>query len=406
MSWRKITFIVVALIILLGGSAALSQLFVSMKPEPPRRPEMEVKRLVKAEIIKYEEITSSVSREGRVASSNDVTLVSEASGKIQQGAVSLRKGAAFKKGQLLAEIYKDEVELALQARKSRFLTTITTMLPDIKIDYPDHFEKFMSFFNSIDIAKELPALPEFNDEKLKIFLASRNVLSEYYGILQDQKRLSRHSLYAPFNGTFTQVNFEVGGYVNTGGQIAKMIRTDELEIEVQVENEQSKWIKIGDKVMVYSKSLAKRPGKVIRKAAYIDPTSQSRSVFVKVTSSASDELLAGEYKMVEFPLKIKVFSFVLIILIVRFLRRPSTIVNTSFELKTALRGISIAASIFCPGNSTILYSPAKSSSEAELINVKENSPVGIVGEEQPKRGPQKGQKPQGGKGKANNKQKA
>ena len=167
MSWRKITFIVVALIILLGGSAALSMLFVSMKPEPPRRPEVEMKRLVKTETVKYHEITSSVSRQGRVTSGSEVTLVSEASGKIEKGAVSLRKGASFKIGQLIAEIYKDEVELALKARKSRFLTTITTLLPDMKVDFPDQYESFNQFFNAIDMDEELPELPVVENEKLK-----------------------------------------------------------------------------------------------------------------------------------------------------------------------------------------------------------------------------------------------
>jgi multidrug efflux pump subunit AcrA (membrane-fusion protein) len=205
----------------LGGSAALSLLFVSMKPEPPRKPNVELKRLVKAETVEYNEIISSVVGEGgHVVSSNEVTLVAEASGKIEKGAVTLRKGTSFKEGQLIAEIYKDEVELALKARKSRFLTTITTLLPDIKVDFPEQLEAYEMFFRAIDMDEELPQLPTNQNEKLKIFLASRNVLSEFYGIQQDEKRLSRHSLFAPFNGTFTHVNFEFGGYVNTGGQIA------------------------------------------------------------------------------------------------------------------------------------------------------------------------------------------
>ncbi|NOR73823.1 MAG: RND transporter, partial [Draconibacterium sp.] len=191
MSWRKITFIVVALIILLGGSAALSKLFVSMKPEPPRMPDKEMKRFVKAETVKYDEIISSVVREGRVSSSNEITLVAEASGKIEKGNVTLRKGAAFKKGQLIAEIYKDEVELALKARKSRFLTTIITLLPDIKVDFPNQLDAYEMFFRAIDMEEELPEMPVIRDEKLKIFLASRNVLSEFYGIQQDEKRLKR-----------------------------------------------------------------------------------------------------------------------------------------------------------------------------------------------------------------------
>ena len=74
MSWRKITFIAVALIVLLGGSAALSQLFISMKPEPPRKPDMEMKRFVKAETVKYSEIISSVVRKGRVETNHHSSL--------------------------------------------------------------------------------------------------------------------------------------------------------------------------------------------------------------------------------------------------------------------------------------------------------------------------------------------
>jgi membrane fusion protein, multidrug efflux system len=235
MSWRKITFIVVSLIVLLGGSYALSKLFVSLKPEPPRRPASDAKRYVKAETVSYTDIISPLSREGRVVSSNEVVLVSEAAGKIEAGQVSLRKGASFRKGQLIARIYKDEAELAIKASKSRFLNSFIQMLPDIKVDFPDNYDSYLIFFNAVDLNKDLPELPESNNEKLKIFLASRNILSDYYGIRQDEKRLSRHSLYAPFDGTFTMVNFEVGAFVNTGAQIAKMIRTDQLEIEVPIE---------------------------------------------------------------------------------------------------------------------------------------------------------------------------
>ena len=129
MNWRKITFIIVALIVLLGGSAALSWLFVSLKPEPPQGPESSDKRFVKALPVSYTEIISPLKREGRVVSGSDVLLVSEASGKIEMGEVPLRKGASFKKGQLLATIYKDEAELALKARKSKFLNNFTNLLP-------------------------------------------------------------------------------------------------------------------------------------------------------------------------------------------------------------------------------------------------------------------------------------
>jgi hypothetical protein len=379
MNRRKITFVVVALVLLLGGSAALSWLFVSMKPEPPRRPDSDLKRFVKTSIVEYTDLESPVSALGRVVSGNEVSLVSEAAGKIEKGEVPLKKGTSFKKGQLLLVIYKDEVELALKARKSSFLNTFTNLLPDLRIDFPDHYNRFLAFFNAVDFDKGLPELPTVDNEKLKIFLSSRNVLSEYYSIRQDEKKLGRHSLYAPFNGTFTQVNFEAGAFVNTGAQIANMIGTDLLEIEAPVENIHSKWIKIGDKVKIYSQDRTiMMVGNVVRKADFVDMDTQSRSIFVRVTKSLENELLAGEYKLVEFPGQI----------IPQVMEMPRSAVFNSNEVFIVTDGklkkeeidvvkVNETSLIFkgLPEGAYLVVEP--------LINVQENSPVDIFGEGQP-----------------------
>jgi multidrug efflux pump subunit AcrA (membrane-fusion protein) len=396
MSWRKITFIAVALIVLLGGSAALSKLFISMKPEPQKRPEVEMKRFVKTETVKYSEIFSPLIRDGRAVSGSEVTLASEASGKIEPGDVLLRKGAAFRKGQLIAEIYKDEVELALKASKSKFLNTMTLLLPDIKIDYPDQLQAFETFFRAIDLEENLPEMPVVQNEKLKIFLASRNMFSEYYGIKQSEKRLERHSLYAPFNGTFSQVNFEVGGYVNTGGQIAKMIRTDYVELEVTVLNHDSRWIKIGDKVNVISEDGSAKPGRVIRKAHFIEANTQSRSVFVEVKNYSTEGLLPGEYKLVEFPGQ-KIENAMEI---PRGAVFNSNVVYTVVEGKLKKREINVAK----VNEKTLVFNGIEEGAKVvveALINVKENTPVGILGEDKPNQPGQgkKVTKPAEGKGK-------
>lgn len=395
MNWRKISFVVVALIILLGGAAALSLLFVSMKPEPPHRPDPEVKRFVKAKTVEYSDIVSPLRREGRVVSSSEVVLVAEASGRIEPGNVVLRKGTSFRKGQLLVTIYKDEAELALKARKSQFLTTISTLLPDLKIDYPDNYEAFQRFFNAIDMEEPLPELPEFENEKLKIFLASRGVLSEYYAIKQDEKRLSRHSLYAPFDGTFTQVNYEVGAYVNTGGQIARMIRTDQLEVEVPVENGQSKWIKVGDEVKVYSRdNETMRNGVVVRKSDFVDHATQSRSIFVRVYNSGGEKLLAGEYKEVEFPGQEITQAMIL----------PRNAVFNSNEVFIIVEGRlkKEEIDILKYNQTDLIFTGLEEGAKVvaePLINVKENTPVGILGEDDSSNGnnsqnKQNNQKPQ------------
>ncbi|WP_423129173.1 efflux RND transporter periplasmic adaptor subunit [Gaoshiqia sp. Z1-71] len=376
MSWRKIIFVVIALIVLLGGSAALSWLFVSMKPEPPRGPDLNLKRYVNAVPVTYNEIISPLKREGRVVSGSDVILVSEASGKIENGAAPLRKGTTFKKGQLLATIYKDEAELALKARKSQFLNAFTNILPDMKVDFPADYQTYLDYFNKIDLKRSLPSLPDPESEKLKIFLASRSILNEYYGILQDEKNLERRSLYAPFKGTISEVNFEVGAYVNAGSQIARLIRTDMLEIEVPVENGNSKWIRIGDQVTVLSGfSDRALTGTVVRKADFVEAATQSRSIFVRVQNFSEDDLLAGEYKVVEFPGQ----------KIANAMEIPRSAVFNSNEVFTVTDGKLKKAeiNILKINETTLLFNGLDEGNmvvSESLINVKENLPVEILGQ--------------------------
>lgn len=376
MSRRKIIFIVVALIVLFGGAIALSALFTSMKPEAVKKTTEKITRSVKAEKVEYSEVISPLTRSGRVASSKKVMLVAESSGKIEKGNVNLKAGQAFQKGQLLGTIYKDEAELSLKASKSSFLNTLSNIMPDMKVDFPKQFEAYYAFFNSIDLNKDLPDLPEVKDGKLKVFLSSQGVLKEYYAIKKEEKQLDRHSLYAPFNGTFTNVNYEVGSYVNAGSQIAEMIQTTELEIEVPVENRQSKWIKVGDKVNVYPETGKEyKIGYVVRKSAYIDESSQSRSIFVKVPNS-SEQLVSGQYLDVEFPGQ-KIESA---------MEMPRAGLFNTNEVFIVLNGElkKRQINIIKWNESTLIFNGLKEGvyvvTEA-LVNVKENSLVNVFGQE-------------------------
>ncbi|MFC2086830.1 efflux RND transporter periplasmic adaptor subunit, partial [Bacteroidota bacterium] len=172
----------------------------------------------------------------------------------------------------------------------------------LTVDFPEDVKKFNNFFSSIDINKKIPEFPEVTSEKLKIFLSTRNVLSEYYDIQKDELQLSRHTVKAPFDGTYTEVFLEEGAYINTGGRIARAIRTDMLELEVPLEKFDAQWVNIGDKVEVLSKSRSlKWEGKVIRKNQFVDPNTQSQGVFIRIQNDKEKPLLVGEYLQAHFP---------------------------------------------------------------------------------------------------------
>ena len=294
--------VIAAFIFIVGLAYGLMRFLAAQKEDLQRRPPVEAKRFVKAEPVKYGTIVSPVSADGRLTSVAEVDIVAEASGRIQQGDVALKKGTAFSKGDVLFVVYPDEAALALKASKSQFLNTLANLLPDIKIDFPEQEAGYMEFFSSISLDHPLPPFPQVENEKLRIFLTSRNVLSQYYNIRKDELQLSRRTSIAPFDGTFTEVNLEVGSYTNTGGRIAKVIRTDELELEVPVKRFDAAWIRIGDPVTVRSDRRGLEwTGKVIRKSQFVDPNTQSQAIFIKITNHRNPTLLSGEYLTADFP---------------------------------------------------------------------------------------------------------
>lgn len=296
--------IVISVAIILLVAYGLMRFLVAQKEAPPVRRSIEARRYVKVEPVKYQLIAAEVSEMGRFASVSEIDIVAEASGKIETRKVALKKGSKFSKGEVLFEVYPDEAILSLQARKSQYQNTLAGIIPDLVIDFPEAEEAFTAFFTSIEVIKALPPMPKINDDKLKIFLASRNVISEYYSIQRDELQLKRRTVRAPFNGTYKEVYMEQGAYTNTGGRVARAIQTDHLEMEVPVVREDAVWIKLGDPVKVVSeaRSLSWK-GKVIRKSQFVDENTQSQTIFINITSDKNQTLLAGEYLQAIFPVR-------------------------------------------------------------------------------------------------------
>ena len=301
MNWRKVIVNIILIIIVLASSYFLMGYLESMKTTPKSKPRQDAKLYVRAQQVNYETNSAVISATGRLSSQEEVDLTSEVQGQILQGNVVLREGTTFKKGQLLVKIFDEEVKNNLKASKSRFMNGIASILPDIRIDYPESYAKYEAFFSSIKIDQQLPELPGLDSEKEKVFLASRNILNDYYSIKSAEVRIERYKMYAPFNGTFTNVFMEVGSVANMGSRIASMIRTDKLELSVPVEADDIYWIKVGDKVTATTQDGTHSwDGVVARKSGYVDPSTQSITVFVNLKPSKGNPLYQGQYLRATF----------------------------------------------------------------------------------------------------------
>ncbi len=285
----------------IGGALILQKWLTSMKPEPQTNEGTQSTRLVQTRLVDYRDITSFMEIPGRLSAGRTVEIISEVQGEILPGEIPLKKGQNFSKGQLLCTIYDKEQILTLKAGKSRFLNSLANALADIKFDYPDKYNKVLDFFNSVDINNKIPDLPEIKDNSLNIFLASRDILNQYYNIKIAEERLQKHYISAPFNGTFIDVSLEAGGIANPGTRIARIIKTDILELEVPVEVSNLQWVRKGDKVTVLDETRTNSwEGRVTRISEFVDPNTQSASVFVEIKNSPEKPVYAGMYLIATF----------------------------------------------------------------------------------------------------------
>ncbi len=279
---RKLWIALVAFGIILIGAGVMFLLF-SLKEEPQKKQKPESDIYVKVDTVNYVDRQAVITSSGRLHTYNEVVVSSEVSGRLREGEVPFRAGQTFEKGQVIARVVNPEFPLSVKARKSRFLQTLASILPDLRLDYPDSYSRWYEFFEQIDIEKPMPSLPSPESPQERIFLASRNIISDYYTILGDEARHKKHDIRATFQGAFNNVSLEPGAVVNPGTQLATIVRTDLYELEVPVITDEIEMISVGDSVIVSSENSSRTwQGEISRIGAVVNPSSQAVSVFVEV----------------------------------------------------------------------------------------------------------------------------
>jgi membrane fusion protein, multidrug efflux system len=296
-------------IVIIGTTIAVSVALINAKPLPRKDNQKHNTMYVKAEKVKLKETKSNMTYRGRVTAFENISLAAEVQGKIMQGDVYFKAGESFKKGDILLKIYSKDIEASIKSGKSSLLQTLSKILPDLKVDYSAEYEKWNTFFNAIETEGLLPELPKISSSKEKVFLAANNVLTAYYNLQQQEINLSRHTIKAPFNGSFKSVNKEIGAIASPGSELATIIRSDKLEVTVPVFPGDLKWIKEGDKVMVSDKNENQKTAIISRISGFVDETTQSVNVYLTYNASGGTGFLHGEYVDVEFKgTKLNVFT--------------------------------------------------------------------------------------------------
>jgi len=240
-------------------------------------------RVVDVQQFKNEDLRNRIQIDGRLSAFEKINLSAEVTGRMLPG-TSHRVGSHFKKGELLFKIDGEDDKYSLYAQRSSLLNAITQIMPDLKFDYPEAFQKWQNYLNDFDIQKAVKPLPNVGANNEKYFIAGKNIYNLFYSIKATEDRLKNYNIYAPFNGVFLTVNAFPGSLVSVGSNLGQIMNTYRYEMTAPIGLDDLKYLSVGQSVEVNSSELNKSwTGKVSRISNTIDQTTQSIPVYVSVS---------------------------------------------------------------------------------------------------------------------------
>ncbi|KQC31103.1 efflux RND transporter periplasmic adaptor subunit [Flagellimonas eckloniae] len=281
----------------LGGLIILASLYFAgliAGSKNNRRPKpQKVVKTVFVDTVNNSTIPIIVPANGNLKAKRRVELFSEVQGVFQSGSKLFRTGQEYSKGQTLIRIDANEYYASVQSAKSDLYNLLTSIMPDLRLDYPEIYPKWQEYLNNFDLDKGTPSLPKMTTEKEKFFISGRGIISNYYNLKNLEQRLSKYTISAPFKGVLTDALVTEGTLVRSGQKLGEYINTGIYELEVSVSKTYGDFLKVGKKVALVNLDRTQNyDGEVARINGSVDQNSQTITVFIEVSG---ENLKEGQY---------------------------------------------------------------------------------------------------------------
>lgn len=289
---RKVILSVLAAMVIIAASVLIARWIVDSKKD--RRPSPnKVVKTVFVDTVKNGTVPIIVTASGTLVAKERVELFAEVQGVFRKGNKLFKPGQEYRKGQTLIRIDAAEYYANVQSAKSNFFNLITSIMPDLQLDYPEYFPKWQAYLSNFNLDSPTPELPEIKSEKEKYFISGRGILTSYYTVKNLEQRLSKYTIAVPFNGILTEALVTEGTLVRAGQKLGEYINTDTYELQVAVAKTYGDFLEVGRGVTLMNLEKTKTyKGKVVRINGKVDQTSQTVTAFIEVSGK---NLKEGQY---------------------------------------------------------------------------------------------------------------
>ena len=278
---RKLILSIIG-VLLIVASIFLAKSLIASKNKP--KPVLEkVIKTVFVDTVKNGQVQIKLPANGSLVAKRRVEIYSEVQGIFKTSNVLFKPGQKYRVGQPLISIDASEYYASVQSTKSNLYNAIAAIMPDLRLDFPEVYQKWQEYLNGFDLSKTTPKLPEMTSEKENYFITGRGIVSNYYNLKNLEQRLSKYNIIAPFTGILTQALVTEGTLIRNGQKLGEFIDTSEYEMEVAVSKSFADFLKIGEVVELNSLDKTKHyKGNISRVNGSVDQTTQTITAYIDV----------------------------------------------------------------------------------------------------------------------------
>ena len=201
-------------------SLVLTLTRTTSKRLPPAEPSLPSVTVVEASLATEAPMVTATAR---VAARQDINIVTQVSGVIVETSDDFARGAFVEEGSLLVNIDDQDYQTALAQAEASLAQAQQTLATE-------QGAARQAQRQWRDLGNQ--AANDLFLRKPQIAAAQANLNSAKANLQQAQTNLDRTKIRAPFSGTVTGINANLGQFVSTGSSLTRLVSSNHLEIAV------------------------------------------------------------------------------------------------------------------------------------------------------------------------------
>jgi multidrug efflux pump subunit AcrA (membrane-fusion protein) len=285
---RKIILSLLGVFLIIGAifiGQAISNSKKKTRPIPPK-----VITTVFIDTVQNSTVEIVIPANGSLVAKHRVELYAEVQGVFKSRGKLFKPGQKYRKGEYLIRIDASEYYASVQSSKSNLYNSIAAIMPDLRLDFPEIFQKWQSYLIGFDLNKTTPKLPEMSSKKENYFIIGRGIISNYYNVKNLEQRLAKYTISAPFSGILTEALVTEGSLIRNGQKLGEYIDPSVYEMEVALSKTYASLLKVGERVVLKNLDNTETYfGTVSRVNGSIDVTTQTISAYIEVKNRTLKE---------------------------------------------------------------------------------------------------------------------